>query len=430
MPAITASFFSNSTVLTSTAKTPSAATTDHRPCRVCGAEGVRTRWDLGTAAPCSHYPESRGGSANRIPFRLGACRSCGVIQLQDSPPLDWLRPPRQCTLFRDPERHLDDLCAAMIGHMSRRDSLILGLSYKDAPLLDRLRAAGFPKTVVLDRVADWGLTNPRDGIETMQQRLTPQWARRICERYGPADVVCVRHVLEHAHEAPSFLAGCRALLAPGGRVLFETPGCTTELSRGDPGALWEEHVLYFTPDSLRRGLRRHGFACHWVGNYPYDVEDCLAAFGEFAEGTNVEERPTDAGEILLEEFDSARRQLRLCLEGWAKKMAEQGRSVALWGGGHRTATLVELLPAGDLVSCVIDDDPAKQGRYLPGSGIPILSADALSQHSVGLCVGLLNSDVLSRIAARHADYTARGGRLMTLTELCLTARNSPVGRTT
>lgn len=387
---------------------------DAKPCRICGRAGVSTDIDLKDAAVTAHYPTGRNERIPRVTFRLGTCRHCGLIQLMDSPDIEWLRPPRECTIFRDPERHLDDLCRTILEQLPSLEVHALGLTYKDAPLLERLEQAGVRRITLLDRTRDWNLQSPRDGIETMQQILSPQWAQTIVQCHGAADVLIVRHVLEHAHDVPTFLQGCRTLLSPGGWVLFETPGCETEFSRGDLGSLWEEHVMYFTPTTLRRGLMRHGFHCRWVGNYPYAVEDCLAAWGQFQDKSPPDLPRPPTGADLLMEFDAATHRLRTRLAAACQRTASAGRAVALWGAGHRTATFVELLGVRELIDCVIDDDPGKQGRLLPGSNLPILSADVISSRKIGLCVALLSPGTLHRIRARLPGSALRNLTMMTL----------------
>jgi hypothetical protein len=397
-------------------------------CRGCGCALNGSPLEVGDAAINGLYPVTiqEQESAPRFRFRLEACSQCGLLQLHDTPQPLQLRPPGRWTLFRDPERHLDDLSTAMASHLTESQRVVMGLTYKDAPLVDRLRRLRDCRTVVLSRDSDWELSDPRDGIETMQGKLTPQWAERIRARYGPADVLCVRHLLEHAHHLPMFLAGCRALLAPEGWVLFETPGCETELIHGDAGALWEEHVMYFTPSTLRNVLERHGFHCRWIGNYPYPVEDCLAAWGRFDHGTDSRTIPTSSGADLLHRFDVARRQLRDRLEDLARTVAATGRKLALWGAGHRTTTLVELLPARELFECVIDDDPDKQGRFLPGSHLPIVSAEVLSSGEIGACLCLLNPAVLQQVRQRLPADVTRGTQFVTLPELCVSCRGRDV----
>lgn len=392
-------------------------------CRFCGRAAVHVAFHAGAAAWCCSLSDRKevAVAVPRHPFRLGACPDCDVIHLIDAPPLEALRPPGEAHVFRDPERHLDDLAATMLAEFSTRDGLVLGLSYKDAPLVDRLRAAGMTKTRILDRLEDWGFTDPRAGVETMQEHFTAEFAQRMRARHGAVSLLIVRHLLEHAHHPRSFLEACRTLVAPDGWVLFETPGCESELARGDAGALWEEHLMYFTSQSLRRGLQRFGFEARLVGNYPYAMEDCLAVFGRF-QGIRDQPaafhlaHPPNAGRSLIDEFAEAVNQARETWKSAATRLAARGQRLAILGAGHRTCTLVELLQLQDLVACVIDDDPRKQGRWLPGSGIPVVASHGLTEHRIGGCVGLVNSDVLSRVAARESAYGQAGGQWWTLPE--------------
>jgi hypothetical protein len=386
-------------------------------CRACRTDGLAVDLDLGVAA-VSHTPlRLPEDQVAQVPFRLAACRVCGLVQLADTPAVETLRSPLPNVQYRDPERHLDDLCAAIVPHLGDRSRLILGLSYKDTPLLDRFRLAGFTRALTLDRRRDWQFDDDCCGIETLQQRLTPAWAKRIRAEYGPVALLCVRHVLEHAHDVPQFLAGCRTLLADDGWVLFETPGAAGELARGDSGALWEEHVSYFTEDSLRTGLAQHGVVSRWVANYPYAIEDCLAAFGRF-QRTGLSALPgTTSGVRLVAEFAAARDRLRRAVARLAEQTHSQGRQIALWGAGHRTTTLLQLGSLTDLVDCIIDDDPSKQGTWMPGSGLPVFPATALIERSIGCCVGVLNPDIVVRLRARESSYAAQGGQLLTLADI-------------
>lgn len=393
-------------------------------CRTCGTDGLVVDLDLGPAAVCHTLWRSKSDPVQRVPFRLAACRQCGLVQLADTPAVETLRSPSPNVVYRDPERHLDDLCAAIIPSLGDRSRLMLGLTYKDTPLLDRFRLAGFTRTLTLDRRRDWGFEDDREGIETLQQRLTPEWATRMRAEYGPASLLCVRHVLEHAHDVPTFLAGCRTLLADDGWVIFETPGTAGELARGDCGALWEEHVSYFTEETLRSGLARHGFVTRWVANFPYAIEDCQAAFGRFTTARQPVLPGTSSGVRLVAEFSAARDRLRRAFARLAAQTQAQGRRLALWGAGHRTTTFVQLSGVSEFIDCVIDDDITRQGTWLPGSGLPVLSAAALIERGIGCCIALLNPDVATRLRSREAAYAAQGGQLLTLadvTDLALTS---------
>lgn len=380
-------------------------------CRTCGSVSPSPVQDLGTAAYCVQMPGTQAVARQtpRHPFRLRECPACGTLELADYPPLSALRPIDRGILYRDPERHLDDLARVIAPQIPSTESLILGMTYKDAPLLEALRTRGCARTQLLDRRSDWTLDDDRDGIETIQQRCTVAWADTIRERHGAVGLLVVRHLIEHAHDLNQFLAACRRLVEPEGLVLFEVPGCETELARGDSGALWEEHVRYFTTTSLRRALTVHGFQSLLLGNYPYTVEDCLVALCRLGPS-----KPAVGGSSgLLDEFLVARQRLDAAL----RRLVESAGPIAVYGAGHRAATWLDLSGLGAQISCVIDDDPAKQGRFLAGSGCEIGPSAWLVERNVRVCVGLLAPDVLLQIARREVAYRAAGGVFLTLDDV-------------
>lgn len=385
-------------------------------CRTCGHGALHLELDVGSASFCVDAPTSRTAARDipKHPFRLGTCHACGVIQLLDLPPLEALRPAGPAILYRDPERHLQDLACVSSSLLGSPAAQVMGMSYKDTPLMDQLAVQGMTNLRLLDREADWGLADHRAGIETMQARCTVDWADSVRRKHGRADLLLVRHVLEHAHHFSEFVAACRRLTEPDGLVLFEVPGCETEFARGDAGALWEEHVSYFTMGSLRRSLAVHGFHSLVIDNYPYTVEDCLVAVGRFESPSPL---ATTVQTPLLQEFQRANSLIQTRLRTLSSICRQRGQGIAVYGAGHRTATWLELAGLADVVNCVIDDDPAKQGRYLAGSGIEIGPATLLQERNIQFCIGLLSTDILRRIASREAEYIDRGGRFLTLDQI-------------
>ena len=306
-------------------------------CRGCGCEDLAIDADFGTAAASVALPDVHDHPTERLPFRLSACPVCQLIQLVDLPPLEALRPADQWIRYRDPERHLPDLALAVSQFLPRVNGLILGATYKDEPLLAEFERLGHTSTRVLDREADWQLTDARHGIETIQQRMTPDLARHWKAAHSAPLLFVVRHVLEHAHEMGPFLAACREIVADDGFVLLEVPGCEQELSRGDAGALWEEHVSYFTSTSLRNTLQRHGLRCDLIGNYPYAVEDCLFALARPALGAAVETADaapgSGAGRDLIHTFREAVSRRRAAYRELNSRNNNAAGGWRCWGPG-------------------------------------------------------------------------------------------------
>jgi len=187
-----------------------------------------------------------------------------------------------------------------------------------------------------------------------------------------ADVVVCRHVIEHVPEPLEILRSVRAALvsSPKARVFFETP-CVEWILRNQ--VIWDffyEHCSLFTAESLGLAFRRTGFA----------VERVEHIFG--GQYLWLEARAADLDETLLMNGDTVRlatayateeKKLR---EDWLARLRVLGQNgkVALWGAGAKGATFANLVdPDCALIDCVVDLNPNKQGRFIPGTGHPIVA---------------------------------------------------------
>lgn len=205
--------------------------------------------------------------------------------------------------------------------------------------------------------------------------------------YGPdcvvagADVVVCRHLIEHVPDPSDLLAALRTAL--GGAVapilFFETP-CVDWILRHR--VVWDffyEHCSLFSSRSLASAFERAGFGVETVGHVFGGQYLWLEAGTASAPAV-----PRGPGETLdlaaefagheLAEIDALRRVV---------ERERAAGSVALWGAGAKGVTLANLIdPDGELVDCVVDVNPRKQGNYLPGTGHPIVAPDALRARNV------------------------------------------------
>lgn len=189
----------------------------------------------------------------------------------------------------------------------------------------------------------------------------------------PVDVVICRHVIEHVARPIALLDAVRSAIGPSqhARVYFETP-CVNWVMRN--GVIWDifyEHCSYFNAQSLRYAFERAGFAvdsvAHVFGGQYLWLEARVA---------NGRKGPLrrEAGEVvaLADAFAAAHGAL---VDGWKKKLADAARrgKVAAWGAGAKGVTFANLLdPDRAAIDCVIDLNPRKQGRFVPGTGHPIV----------------------------------------------------------
>lgn len=341
---------------------------------------------------------------------LGQCESCGLAQLVEPMPermvksrFDWLR-------YTEAEGHLDSLaerlCKLPQGNV---DARIVGLSDKDDSLLERFRRAGRPNTWRIDPSVDLGIHDKCAGLETVQLALVPSRADLIVARHGLADMFVARHAVEHAHQPKEFLAACARLVKPGGLIVLEMPDSRKLLEAADHCFLWEEHVSYFTPSTLRTFLSVAGFPGCELISYPYALEDSMVALIQNTA------RPPAAPEIESNDLDHCRNFGELFpirRREWQQafdRLRGSGKRTALFGAGHLAAKFVNLYGVAGMIDFVIDDNANKKGLLMPGSHLPIVGSAVLDEGRIDLCLLAVSPESEAKVVTAKKTFAARGG---------------------
>ncbi len=372
-------------------------------CRSCGGPLIPERLEAGAQPLCNRFLASPDAPERRFPLTLGACAPCGLAQLLDPVPAAEITPPFDWITYNEPEGHLDDLVARLLALPGvDPGSRVGGLTYKDDSTLDRLERKGLTRAWRLT-ASDLELSGSRAEVEQVQARLIPARAEALAGIKGTVDLLLVRHILEHAHDPAGFLGALRALLAPGGCAVFEVPDATTMFATGDYSPLWEEHLVYFTPDTLVATLRYHGFEVVALQNYPYVLENSLTVVARPAAPVAAPSGgPTPALRAYLAGFSETRARTQAWME------AAPG-PVALLGAGHLACTFLNLMELGDRVACVLDDDPHRIGLFMPGSHLPIRPTSHFYEAEIALCLLSLNPLNEAKVLERHRAFVERGG---------------------
>jgi SAM-dependent methyltransferase len=387
------------------------------PCLGCGAGAVEVLVDLGPQPPSNRFERPQEHAAETHPLVVGQCGGCGLIQLLRPMPAQMARSRFEWLTYNEPEGHLDDLVARLrelpgIGTSSR----IVGLTYKDDTTLARFNRLGYSNTYRYDMAADFDLRDPCAGLESIQAAIDERRAGALAAKHGSADLLVVRHILEHAHHPQAFVRALRALVKPGGYLVLEMPDCTKFIGACDYSFLWEEHITYFSETTLRAFLQAAGVALQAIHLYPYPLEDSLIAVVRNA-APAVQKPAADAvpaalaaGRAFARRYTEGGEQLRGLFRRWQK----EGKRVAVFGAGHLAAKFVNFFGLGPLIDCVVDDNARKQELLMPGSRLPIRSSATLTARPIDLCLLSLNPESEQKVLAKNQAFLERGGRFLSI----------------
>lgn len=381
-------------------------------CGLCHSRDLIEVLDLGRQPISNRFLSDAADVEALFPLTLVQCKTCGLVQIGQPIPAAELTPPYPWISYSEPEVHLDSLVDTLISLPGIScESLIWGLSIKDEAALRRLELRGFARTQRLDS-ADLGIAPPGTGVELIQDRIRPSCVSGLLVGRDRPQMIIVRHILEHTHHPYAFLTALRELLAPGGYLVVEVPDCEDSLRLLDYTMVWEEHISYFTPATFRTAFAATGWELVSTAVYPSRFERLLV--GIFQVG-----RPTDA-RLSMSELERECLLVRTFAESlphqqrrFAEVLSQQGKT-AILGAGHLACAFVQYLQLQQHIAMVIDDNPRKQGMFMPGSRLPIRGATALLENDVWLCLLSIRPEAEERALKRHRPFIERGGRFASI----------------
>ncbi|MBB14305.1 SAM-dependent methyltransferase [Candidatus Poribacteria bacterium] len=382
-------------------------------CRGCQSGEAEELLDIGMHPVSNCFLPSTSVLDPRYLLVIGQCRECGLVQLTKSMPANVLSPIYEWITYNEPEGHLD----ALVDRLTRlqnidEGSLIAGVSYKDDTTLQRFNRLGFDRTWRLDVSDDLMMPAVKSGIETVQGCLNSSLVLPIIKKYGLADIMIVRHVVEHAYKPVELIEALRQLVKPTGYLVFEVPDCTKVLETLDYSAIWEEHLLYFTPETFRNFFGHYQFSLVDHILYSYSHENSLVAIVQPSEGKLSVSPPKDALKIETARANNFFRNLgvrkRKVKEFLSQYRKNYGK-IAIFGAGHLACMFLNLMEIGEFIDFVVDDFPEKRGLYMPGSKLPIVGSQEMIGKDIRLCLTSLNMESEQKVIQKNQEFIESGG---------------------
>ena len=363
-------------------------------CRLCGAPLTRTFVDLGMSPLCESYvPEERLDDAEVFyPLHVRLCDTCLLVQLPAYVSGEHIFSDyAYFSSYSDSwVAHAKRYAEAMIGRLDLTpDSLVTEVASNDGYLLQHFKAAGIP-VLGVEPAANVAEAARARGIPTEVQFLGAETGREIAHRRGRADLVAGNNVFAHVPDIRGFAAGLRALVKDEGMVTLEFPHLLRLIERRQYDTIYHEHFSYLS-------LLTSSHALATAGLRVLDVDELGTHGGSLRVYARPEENggePTERVKAVLaaeeaaglhtvaghEGFAAAVLKIKSDLLGFLLAAAREGRSVAGYGAPGKGNTLLNHCGIrSDLLSYTVDRSPVKQGKFLPGTHIPIYAPERLAE---------------------------------------------------
>jgi SAM-dependent methyltransferase len=362
-------------------------------CRFCRSP-LRTSFiDLGMSPLCQTHirPDQLCEMEPFFPLHAYVCEECFLVQLQEFVPPDQIF--TEYAYFSSYSsswvEHARRYTESMISRFGLTTaSKVVEIASNDGYLLQHFVARGIP-ALGIEPAANVAEVAVRNGVPTEVRFLGLETARDIVETHGCADLLLGNNVLAHVPDINDFVAGMKTLLASTGVITMEFPHLARLMSGNQFDTIYHEHFSYLSFVTVKRIFAHHGLTLFDVEELPTHGGS-LRIFGRHANNNRlgitkrVDEmtrREIDDGFLTLNRYrgfeDQVKRTKRSLLS-FLIQAKEDGKRVVGYGAPGKGNTLLNYCGIRtDFLDFTVDANPYKQGKFTPGTRIPILAPDAI-----------------------------------------------------
>lgn len=363
-------------------------------CRHCQSELAHSFADLGSAPPSNSYlnQDSLQGPETWYPLHVLICDQCWLVQTADFAKRDefFSADYAYFSSFSDSWlKHAKDYVEKMVARFSLgTSSHIVEVASNDGYLLQYAKALDIP-CLGIEPTASTAQASRNLGIETIEEFFGVALAKDLVAKGRAADLTAANNVLAHVPDINDFAAGFATLLKPSGVATFEFPHLMKLVAENQFDTIYHEHYSYLSLTAVNRIFAQNGLTI-------FDVEEVSTHGGSlrvFACRSDVSSHGIEGSvaEMLQRETNAGVNSLPYykALQGQADRVAadllhflieakRNGKSIGAYGAAAKGNTLLNFAGVRqNLLPWVVDRNPAKQGKFLPGSRIPIVSEDIL-----------------------------------------------------
>ena len=365
-------------------------------CRHCGTELVLPLINLGSAPPSNAYLNDKTLKAPEkwFPLKVLVCNQCWLAQTEDYAGAE--------ELFDADYAYFSSFSSSWLIHAKQyvtdmvnrfnlnKKSYVIEIAANDGYLLQYVKADGIP-CLGIEPTASTAFAAREKGIEIVEAFFGVELAKNLVAQGKQADLTAANNVLAHVPDINDFVEGFAHLLKPTGVATFEFPHLMQLVKHAQFDTVYHEHFSYLSLTAVNQIFNRNGLQV-------FDVQEISTHGGSlrvFAQRkdqgqhqisksvSNLLARELEVGvksEDYYVDLQLQANRIKQDLVAFLIEAKRKGKKVIAYGAAAKGNTLLNYAGVRpDLLSAVVDLNPAKQNKYLPGSRIPIVDESIIRQ---------------------------------------------------
>jgi len=392
-------------------------------CRHCDTPLTHLFVDLGLAPPSNAYltEADLNKPEKYYPLKVKVCDQCWLVQTEDYARAD--------ELFSQDYAYFSSTSSSWLTHAQRyaeqitaklklnAQSLVIEVASNDGYLLKNFGAAGI-LCLGIEPTASTAAVAEKLGIPVLREFFCATLGKRLAAEGKQADLIVGNNVYAHVPDINDFTQGLKAALKTGGTITLEFPHLMRLIDQAQFDTIYHEHFSYLSLYTVSRIFADAGLRIWDVEELPthggslrvYGCHECDSRQSYKAVNALLQMEKTYGLQLLstYQGFQSRAQRIKDNLLDFLIRQKRAGKTVAAYGAAAKGNTLLNYAGVKpDLLPYVCDAAQAKQGKYLPGSHIPILPPDTLRDNPPDEIL-VLPWNIAAEVKVQFADLASRG----------------------
>lgn len=403
-------------------ETKGSSSGEQTECRACGNKALVNIVDLGSS-PLANNLLPNGENPEKyesFPLGLNYCPKCNLCQLSYVTPPEkmfknYLYVTSTTQTFRE---HFGNFAMDTVSRFNMDgNSFVIDVGSNDGLLLKKFKERGV-NVLGIDPAENVCEIARRDGVDTVCGFFNSSVAKEIVEKRGKADVVTANNVFAHVSDIKSFTDNVKKIIKDDGVFIIEVQYLLDTITKLTFDNIYHEHLSYFSVLSLNEFFNKEGmkiFDVEHVGTHGGSIR----VFVQKGGGT----RPTNksvyefiqmeksAGLDSMEVYGGFGRkigEIKRKLRAFLNKAKLEGKTVVGYGAPAKATTLLNFCELGrEHIKYIVEDNPLKHGKIIPGTGIPIKGKSELEIETPDYIL-ILAWNFAEEILKNNVDYHRKG----------------------
>src|SRR3989344_2391102 len=400
-----------------------------KKCPFCGSSGLVEVIDFGKVAVAGAFLRKKDfAKEKKYQLTIVFCKDCFAVQVRDhvDPKVLFKHDFYFSSAIKTLRDHFAEYASEVTARFLRNPekSVVVEFGSNDGVLLKPFADQGVGTVIGVDPAKNIVESVNDNRLTLVNDFFTVPVAQKIIKKYGKADLVCANNVYAHISDINGVTEAITTVMKDDGVFVFEVHYLGKIIQDMQYDMMYHEHIYYYSLLALQNHLARHDmvifdlkpipihggsyryYACKSGSKYAAQISKSVEALRkkELDLGYDTAETYTKFASKVAHK----REQLMTLLNALSKK----GRTVGGYGASGRANTIIQYCGITDKhLSYIIDDAPAKQGLYTPGSHLPICNAEILKTDAPEYLLVFAWS-FFNEIASKNGAYIENGGRMI------------------